>query len=87
MAENKHIKLGNLGARIQCNTGFLDKKATVFRVEIETNVNFTEREKKILFNSAKSCEISKILKSDIEIDYRLISGRNSDTTTTEPYAT
>jgi len=45
--------------------------ATNFLVDINIAGNLTEREQKIIFNTAKSCEISKMLNDRVNMVYEI----------------
>lgn len=44
---------------------------THFEIEIEIEGSLTKREKIILFNSARKCDVSELLSGKFEFDYRL----------------
>jgi hypothetical protein len=43
-------------------------------VVLQLDADLSERERKILYQSAKLCEVGKVLKSDVAIDYRVCEG-------------
>ncbi|MFH2093824.1 MAG: OsmC family protein [Pseudomonadota bacterium] len=45
---------------------------TRFLVTLKLDKHLTDREHKILYGSARACEVGKILKSDVQIDYHLL---------------
>ena len=47
---------------------------TLFRVQIDLGKGLTHRERTILFNVARTCEVYKMLTGDISCDYELIVG-------------
>jgi uncharacterized OsmC-like protein len=47
---------------------------TRFVIEIELDGDFDQREKVILFNSARKCDVSKLLTGEIKFKYQLIEG-------------
>ena len=47
---------------------------TSFNVFIRLDGDFTDREKILLFNSARKCEVNKLLNGDFDFNYRLIEG-------------
>jgi len=47
--------------------------STAFTVQIDLGGGFTQREKKILFNSARLCDIHKILTGQCKFDFKLMS--------------
>lgn len=50
------------------------KGETRFHVELTLADHLTDRERKILYQSARICEVGKILKGDVQIDYALSDG-------------
>lgn len=70
VAQNKGISLNDTHVLLdyyRTQTG-----NTHFQVNLRLTDNLTDREQKILFRSAQLCEVGKILKSDISIDYHLL---------------
>ena len=69
VAKHKGIDIGDthvgLDYHQQQNGG------TRFQVTLNLDANFTDRERKILYQSARLCEVGKILKGDVDIDYHL----------------
>jgi hypothetical protein len=47
---------------------------TSFGIEISLDGDLTQREKILLFNSARKCEVSKMLSGDFNFSYRLGEG-------------
>ena len=47
--------------------------STAFNIQIDLGGGFTQREKKILFNSARLCDIHKILTGKCKFDFELMS--------------
>jgi uncharacterized OsmC-like protein len=45
---------------------------TRFEIEIDLDGDFDQREKVILFNSARKCDVSKLLAGEIKFQYQLI---------------
>jgi uncharacterized OsmC-like protein len=68
VAQNKGIALSKLKARLAYTS---KDNETCFYVELELEGALTDREKKILFQSARSCEVAKILKGNVQIHYSL----------------
>ena len=44
---------------------------TRFEVQIDLGEGLTRREQVILFNSARRCEVNKLLNGEMRFDYRL----------------
>lgn len=49
-----------------------DPDLTQFKIEIVLDGEFDKREKIILFNSARNCDVSKILAGKINFQYQLM---------------
>ena len=49
-----------------------DDSKTRFLVDVKLDQRLTDREQKILFRSARLCDVGKILKGDVQIDYNLL---------------
>ena len=79
VAEHKEIDLGESDVRID----YVAAKSggTRFLVDIKLDNRLSDRERKILFHSARICDVGKVLKSDVTIDYQL--REDADTATTE----
>lgn len=69
VAKHKAIVLTNFEARLDYHTDGNDR--TEFRVTLHLDPGLSDRERKILFQSAKLCEVGKVLKSDVNIDFRV----------------
>ena len=69
VAKNKQIALSDVEVRLDCHTD--GKGRTGFQVTLQLDADLSERERKILYQSAKLCEVGKLLKSDVTIDYRV----------------
>ena len=69
VAKHKGIALTDFEARLDY---FTDGNGTTkFDVVLQLGPELSDRERKILYQSAKLCEVGKILKSNIEIDCRV----------------
>ena len=68
VAQNKGIALSNLRVRLNYTT---KGSETCFQVELELEGDLSDREKKILFQSARTCEVGKVLTGNVEIHYSL----------------
>jgi uncharacterized OsmC-like protein len=73
VAKNKGIALIDFEARLDCHTD--GNGHTAFQVALQLDADLSERERKILYRSAKLCEVGKLLKSDVAIDYRVCEGK------------
>jgi len=47
-------------------------ESTIFSVEIELSGDLTKREKILLFNSARKCDVSKMLSGEMNFTYDLL---------------
>jgi uncharacterized OsmC-like protein len=68
VAQNKGIALSKVKARLAYTT---KDSEICFYAELELEGALSDREKKILFQSARSCEVSKILTGNVQIRYSL----------------
>ncbi len=48
-----------------------EENHSVYSVEIELPANLDDREKILLFNSARKCDVTKILKGGFQFQYQL----------------
>ena len=72
VADHKKIKIDK--AHIQIAHRIWEGKpwVTSFAIKIDLGNNLTHREQKILFNSARSCEVHKMLAGEFTFDYQLV---------------
>ncbi|MBN1136940.1 MAG: OsmC family protein, partial [Anaerolineae bacterium] len=69
VAANKGITLGRLAVSVESRTELADRKAaTVFTSRVELDKGLTARERRILFNSARLCEVHKMLRGEITFE-------------------
>lgn len=52
---------------------------STFSAEIDLGPGLTHRERVLLFNSARHCEVHKLLKGDLAFDYQLASSSSEAT--------
>lgn len=69
VAHHKKIDLGTTHVCLDYHT--INQSNTRFVVDVTLDDRLTDREQKILFRSAQLCEVGKILKSDVCIEYHL----------------
>ena len=74
VAEYKKIQINEIQVRINRITDESISILTSFNVFIRLDGDFTDREKILLFNSARKCEVNKLLNGDFDFNYRLIEG-------------
>lgn len=73
VAENKAITPEKIDVRIGYRIQTGKVWSTNFHVQLDLGGGLTRREKKILFNSAKWCEVSKLLSGEKQFEYELVS--------------
>jgi uncharacterized OsmC-like protein len=72
VAENKGISVTTLAASVEGCTQFVDlRAATHFVSQLDLGEGLTPRERRILFNSARQCEVHKMLQGEITFEERL----------------
>ena len=74
VADHKGIELGTLDVRVERSTEGGRPQRTVFAVKIDLGPGLSQRERIILFNSARRCEVYKLLSGDISFEYQLLDG-------------
>ena len=77
VAANKGIALGRLAVSVESRTELADTigpAATHFYSRIELDEGLTARERRILFNSARLCEVHKMLRGEITFEENLLGG-------------
>lgn len=72
VAEHKGITLAGIKVRVSRKTKSEDEIRSSFFVEIELPRELDEREKVLLFNSARRCDVTKILAGEMDFSYKLI---------------
>lgn len=70
VAKNKGIVLND--THVCLDYSQTKEGRTQFYVDVKLDDYLTDREEKILYRSASLCEVGKILKSDVQIDYHLL---------------
>ena len=69
VAENKGIRLAE--PRVMVEHAPDPVGGTRFNVTLELDEHLTDRERRILYQSARICEVGKMLKGNVQIDVRL----------------
>lgn len=69
VADNKNITMQQLEVQVDCITKNGTSSSTHFKVRIDAGDGLTHRERAILFNAARTCEVGKILSGPIDIEY------------------
>lgn len=75
VAANKGMTLGRLAVSVESRTELADRSAaTIFTSRVELDEKLTARERRILFNSARLCEVHKMLRGEITFEEDLVGG-------------
>jgi uncharacterized OsmC-like protein len=76
VADSKGIRVEKLAARVAT---IVEEGGSVwrsrFQVQVDVGGGLGRRERVILFNSARRCEVHKLLSGEIGFDYNLDEGR------------
>ncbi len=73
VAANKGIQVNKLEAQVDAVTDVTEGgQQTRFSTAIDLGQGLTDREIKILFNSARRCEVRKLLGGQIEFEEKLV---------------
>ena len=81
VAANKGITLGRLAVSVESRTELVDpigsanRAATIFTSRVELDKGLPARERRILFNSARLCEVHKMLRGKITFEEDLVEGK------------
>jgi uncharacterized OsmC-like protein len=71
VAANKGISPEQIDVQIRRQSEEGSSWQTRFEVQVDLGDGLTRRERIILFNSARRCEVNKMLNGEIWFDYRL----------------
>jgi hypothetical protein len=71
VADNKKIRLDVVDVRISYDIQAGRSWSTSFDIRIDLGNKLTPRERTILFNSARGCEVSKLLSGENRFNYEL----------------
>jgi uncharacterized OsmC-like protein len=81
VATSKNMALDRLEVRVETHIEEdSHHQKTAFVTAIDLGLGLTDRERKILFNSARQCEVHKLLRGAIEFRENLVSDRAVVTT-------
>ena len=72
VADNKQIDLGNAAVHIEHRISEGKPWVTEFCVYIDLVSSLTDREQKILFNSARLCEVHKMLSGEFTFKFQKV---------------
>lgn len=75
VAENKGIALDDLNVDIERQTIEGKPWETLWRIKIDLPEGLMRRERAILYNAARRCEVHKLLSGKLSFDYDLAGGR------------
>jgi hypothetical protein len=78
VADNKKIKLDVVDVQISYEIQAGRSWSTCFDVRMDLGKKLTPRERAILFNSARWCEVSKLLSGENTFKYELTNGVPED---------
>jgi len=74
VAANKGIVLDKLEARVETHIDDSGRQQqTTFVTAIDLGLGLSKRERRILFNSARHCEVHKLLRGSLEFKETLVS--------------
>jgi hypothetical protein len=69
VADHKQITMKKCEVQVGCFTANGTSPSTRFVINIDVGNGLTPRERAILFNSARKCEVGKILTGPMAIEY------------------
>jgi uncharacterized OsmC-like protein len=73
VAEHKGMVVSRLAASVEGRTEFTGRQTnTYFVSKIDLGEGLSPREQRILYNSAKQCEVHKMLRGEISFDEHLV---------------
>jgi len=72
VADHKGIRLDTAEVRLRYRISEGSPWRTEFHSDIELGPHLTDREHKILFNSARLCEVNKILSGEFAFTYHAV---------------
>lgn len=74
VADNKSIRLTRLAASVEGCTEFAGRHtSTRFHSRLDLGTGLTPREQRILYNSARTCEVHKMLRGEVTFEEQLTS--------------
>ena len=73
VAAHKQITLEKIEVRIVCRVEGRSSISSDFSIRVDLGSGLTQREKTILLNVARTCEVSKMLSGNMHYDYKLTS--------------
>ena len=79
VAANKGIAPQRIDVQIYRRTVEAASWQSTFAVEIDLGPGLSRRERVLLFNAARRCEVHKLLEGDLAFEYRLAGSHEGDT--------
>lgn len=75
VADHKGIKISRLAATVEARSEFAGRASTTrFKSHLALGEGLTDRERRILYSSARQCEVHKVLRGQIEFEECLADG-------------
>lgn len=76
VAANKGIACTRLAAAVEGHTEFVGREAASrFVSHLDLGEGLSSRERRILYNAARQCEVHKVLRGEIEFHEHLVESR------------
>ena len=72
VAADKGITRDDFGVRVRMTTQLPEQNGAAFHSEVHLSEKYSDRERRILFNSARACEVHHLLRGPVEFQERLI---------------
>jgi uncharacterized OsmC-like protein len=76
VAAHKGIAIDQIEATIDRRTEEERPWRTAFAIAVDLGGGLTRRERAILYNAARGCEVHKLLDGEIAFEYALVGGRH-----------
>jgi hypothetical protein len=74
VAAHKKIRPERIDVRIDCDVKADRPLLTACDIQLDLGGGLTERERTILYNSARICEVHQLLAGEIDFKFRLVDG-------------
>ena len=78
VAEHKGIRVEKLAARVLRQSDGSPTWRTHFLIQIDLGQGLSQRERVILYNSARSCEVYQLLTGEKTFEYELLEAGDPD---------
>lgn len=72
VADHKGIRAEKLEARVERHSVEATTWRTAFTVHVDVGAGLTPRERKILYNAARYCEVHKLLAGELSFMYQQV---------------